>query len=339
MSIERKKRGFLVDMHYFRAFAIVNVMLAHVLRTPYGLRVPCDSAVYLMRDTFFHDSTIYFIFISGFLFHYLSFRFEIKRYYKSKITNVISPYIINSIVMMILLYFIYNRPIYLKIFIKHLLIGDTQVQYWYIPFISVIFVVSPFLLRIKEKTFTKITLALALLPLLGTRTGTYITVGQYVYFFPIYCFGMMCSMNYPAFLSICKKYFIPFSVVAVLATIALFTSVGSGDQLFGIRLETIHYIHKMCLLFVAVTILQGLKNYDIKILNLLANYSFSVYFLHYFVFLVFSKIIVNGVPAAKTVNWPLAVWPLAAIVIATSLGISMALKKMTGKYSRMLIGA
>jgi surface polysaccharide O-acyltransferase-like enzyme len=61
--------------------------------------------------------------------------------------------------------------------------GTAQTQFWYIPFIAVVFLVSPLLLNIN---FSGVGIVLiALIPLLGTRTGTEITFWQFAYFSPV----------------------------------------------------------------------------------------------------------------------------------------------------------
>ena len=342
MSTERKKRGFLVDMHYFRAFAIMNVMLVHILQPPHEFRIEQESGILMtLSGVLFHDSTIYFIFISGFLFQYLSYKFNILSYYKSKIINVITPYVINSIFIMILMsyfwgYYEFNH----YTIIRKILLGRAQTQYWYIPFITIIFAISPFLLKIKEKQFTIASLLLLFLPLLGTRNGIEITFGMYVYLFPIYCFGMMCSIHYEALLSFCKKYNKPLLLFAALSTALLFQMTSTGTDHFLIfNKEAIYYLEKMAILFVAIHALQAVKTRNIKVLHLLANYSFSAYFLHIFVHKLFTKTIIAFFPSITAIDWSLLAIPTALFSIALTLSIAVLIKKAAGPYSRMLIGA
>jgi peptidoglycan/LPS O-acetylase OafA/YrhL len=342
MSIERKKRGFLVDMHYFRAFAIVNIMLVHILHPPHAFHIPEDSTLLLkLSGVLFHDSTIYFIFISGFLFQYLSYKFEIRTYYKSKILNVISPYLVNSTLIMLVMSYgwgYYEMNYYT--FIRNIILGETQTQYWYIPFITVIFAISPFLLKIKEKHFTIIALLLLFIPLFGTRNGIKITLGMYAYLFPVYCFGMVCAIHYEKLLLFCNK----FNKILVLTSLALtallyHSKVMHYDNFLIFNTEAIYYLQKMAILFVAIHTLQTIKTRNIKVLHLLANYSFSAYFLHLFVYKLLANTALEYFPRATTINWSMAAVPVAVICIALTISLAVLIKKITGRYSRMLIGA
>lgn len=342
MTIERKKRGFLVDMHYFRAFAILNVMLVHILQPPPEFHIPQDSTLLLrISEIIFHDSTIYFIFISGFLFQYLSYKFEIRNYYKSKIKNVISPYIVNSIIITLFMSYAYGYyEINYYIIIRNIILGKTQTQYWYIPFITVIFAISPFLLNIKEKYFTIASLLLLALPLLGTRTGTEITPGMYAYLFPVYCFGMTCAIHYENLILFCKKFNKTLVALSLLLTALLYqlTSTHSDHFLFFNK-EAVYYLQKMALLFIAIHVLQMIKTRNIKTLHLLANYSFSAYFLHLFVYKILTNTTLRYFPSASTINWSIAAVPVALISIVLTVYLAVLIKKITGSYSRMLIGA
>nr|WP_319583124.1 acyltransferase [uncultured Pseudodesulfovibrio sp.] len=342
MSTETKKRGFLVDMHYFRAFAILNVMLVHILQPPHAFHIQADSSGLLtVKGILFHNSTIYFIFISGFLFQYLSYKFNIRNYYKAKVINVITPYVINSLFIMCVMSYAwgYYQLNYYTV-IRNLLLGETQTQYWYIPFVSIIFLISPFLLKIKINTFTASTLLLLLSPLLGTRTGVTISPGMYIYFFPIYCFGMICAIHYEKLLRFCKKYNKMMALIAILSTAILYEMTCTHTEHFMLlNQEGIYYIQKMSILFLAIHLLQALKGRNIRVLHLLANYSFSAYFLHIFVGKLFTKSLLAIYPGLTALDWSLLAIPSALVTIALTLGLAVLIKKLAGPYSRMLIGA
>ena len=196
------KRPFLENIHLFRAFAIVNVMMVHL----WSMRGWDGGLAFanLLRAVIFGNSTIYFIFISGFLFEYLSHSFRIKTYYSKKIRYVFVPYALMSLLFTLTkflkLYMQSNESISVSqimwSYFNSILLGTAADQFWYIPFIVVVFALSPFLLKIPQK-FDKVMVGVVLiLPLLGTRTGTEITVFQYLYFFPIYILGFYVSKYY-----------------------------------------------------------------------------------------------------------------------------------------------
>ena len=157
------KKKFLRHIHYFRGFAILNIVFIHTWYSP-ALYVGSNSnaVIDVTRAVTFHSSTIYFLFISGFLFFYLSTNFNLVKYYKNKLLNVISPYIFLTIA--ILIFENYNSIIqyeldlirFSKKLVWTLIRGNVKIQYWYIPFISLVFVVSPLFLKIPKKVFKKL---------------------------------------------------------------------------------------------------------------------------------------------------------------------------------------
>ena len=66
------KNGFLTYVHSFRGFAILNIVAIHSFA--FAQLIPADwnldrtSLFYILNETLFHDSTIYFALISGLLF-------------------------------------------------------------------------------------------------------------------------------------------------------------------------------------------------------------------------------------------------------------------------------
>ena len=203
------KNQFLWSFHYFRAFAILNIILVHTWYLPpkssYSFGTNFVNAT---RDLLFHGSTIYFLFISGFLFHYLSSRFNLHRYYLGKIKNVVIPYVFISVFLIFAEDFIgskANIPFvkYLSIIPVKLINGTASFQFWYIPFIIIVFLLSPIFLAIDKKNYNKYFPFLFLLPILGTRTQVYITIWQFIYFLPVYMIGIYTSMNFE-FVMNCK---------------------------------------------------------------------------------------------------------------------------------------
>lgn len=114
-------------------------------RTPAKLQ---DS----LRLCLFHSATIYFVFISGYLFDFVNRRkgqFSPLRFYKSKIVNVFCPYFILSLLLLAAgwishHWFGYDIPFIndgtpvasLWDVLRCLAYGSASlVPYWYIPFI------------------------------------------------------------------------------------------------------------------------------------------------------------------------------------------------------------
>ena len=98
------QKHYDLTFHYFRAFAIVSVMLTHMWVGP--VLAGSEDAARLqdsLRLCLFHSATIYFVFISGYLFDFVNRRkgpFSPLRFYKSKIVNVFCPYLVLSLLLL-----------------------------------------------------------------------------------------------------------------------------------------------------------------------------------------------------------------------------------------------
>lgn len=111
---------------------------------------------------FLRSSTIYFLFISGYLCQYLANRRKVDtgQYYLAKLKNVISPYVVCSFATMAAVCLLQGHrvcvisPAHISIrsVPNILLLGWAQRQYWYIPFVVVLFLVSPWLTRIGNRS-------------------------------------------------------------------------------------------------------------------------------------------------------------------------------------------
>jgi len=343
-----EKKEFLKNIHYFRAFAIVNIVIVHVWSIP-EIYKEYNRALYafidITKEVMFHDSTIYFIFISGFLFHHLSPNFELKKYYKSKLFNVIFPYLF--ITMVILLFknidysnFSFSFRIPIELVVETFIYGKAQIQFWYIPFIFIVFLVSPIILKIPKHFFPYIFILSSVLPLLGTRTGTRISYWQYIYFFPIYLQGVWASMNYSKFISLVKSNSNQLLFIAIFSTFSLIYVYNKSHHVGYINIyEAFHYLQKISISFLVIIALKKIEHKDIPILNLLATYSFSIFFIHFMIGNdYFRNYFYCFIPDTSFLILTASV-TFIIIVIFLTLIISMSIKRLFGGQSRYLIGA
>ena len=340
-----KKNNFLWSFHYFRAFAILNIVMIHTWHFPskssytFGANLVDDT-----RDMLFHGSTIYFLFISGFLFHYLRNRFQLKKYYLGKFKNVVIPYVFISIFLILAEDFTgskANLPLldYLYIIPKKLVYGTASFQFWYIPFIVLVFLISPLFLKIDKKYFNKCVLFLSILPILGTRTTVYITFWQFMYFLPSYLLGMYTSMNFNLMMNIMKKYF------AILCFIALVTSVVLMFidkelvyyNLFSPR-EALVYLQKISITFIILHVSKNINFNKFPLLNIIANCSFALYFTHV-IFDRHLKKIYLTIDSYTTdfLKIPLSLFYVLVLIFINVL-FCVIVKRILGKNSRYIIG-
>lgn len=339
------KKKFLPYIHDFRAFAILNIMLAHVWCIPSKFdSLPEAAWVSLTGEVLFHNSTIYFLFISGFLARYLSGRGSVLKYYQGKLRNVVIPYILFSVVFHLLnsLRHWAGAAAFFKPIPGMLLHGTAQLPYWYIPFIIPVFLATPLLLRIPPRAFSWLTLLAAFLPLLGTRTGTELSVGQFLYMVPVYLLGMYAAMDYPcAMKGLDRGAMLPCAGIAIMASIPLFY-YGVGDRFVGVInvTESLFYIQKLALCLFFTSLFMRMDGRKIPGFYQLAICSFTLYFIHYRISATglrekFCTVCFDISPSLLIPSTVL----YAAFVCAVSLGLSMLGRKILGKYSRTLIGS
>ncbi|RTY37774.1 acyltransferase [Chlorobium phaeovibrioides] len=349
------KRKFLRHIHYFRGFAIINVMIVHIWNGPTGEGAAYTHAadmIRLLQQVFFHDSTIYFIFVSGFLVEYLSATKNPLGYYGKKIANVIVPYLIMST-----LWFLWESskipqstedlPSLAGTYLSMLTYGKAQIQYWYIPFIAVVFLLSPLILRIPDPAFNRITLAASILPLLGTRTGTEISAFQFIYLLPVYLQGIYAARNHDRVIDLAKKHQPLLAFLALACTIALMYLHGNSISFGPTSLsESIHYIHKSSIMFIVLPFLASLEQKSIKALDLFARYSFAIFFTHitvsmYLVWKILPPETIYSLPLISASSYTLIMGSILYLFIKifATLFCCIAAKKVLGSTSRFLIGA
>ena len=93
-------KAFNHPIHAFRGFAILNVMAIHMfaflLMAAEKVEQPANQAIAILgrsNKTLFHDATLYFTIISGILYSAVLKERGYKRFYLSKLSYVVIPYI------------------------------------------------------------------------------------------------------------------------------------------------------------------------------------------------------------------------------------------------------
>ncbi len=339
-------KPFLKSIHYFRAFAIINIVIIHIWHIPSNnISMQNLELIDLVRLVLFHDATIYFLLISGFLFHYLSGNpgFSIKKYYLSKIKYILFPYTIISL----FLYLIKNNSLltadlfsFFKGYIDTLVYGKAAYPLWYIPFICGIYLISPLLLKIPTGKFKYFTVFSSLIPLFIGRTGVHITISQYAYYLPSYVIGMYMSINYKNILEYIKTHFYKLILISTITTICLFfvSVYNINVDHFNIS-ESLYYIQKLNISFILFLLFSKIENWKNKIVYDFATYSFGIYFLHtFFGNESFRNIYYSTIYSLN----PSLVIPssiLFVIIVAfTNLYTLKVFKKITGKKARYIVG-
>jgi len=306
---EKKKTKILNYINVFRALAILLIIMGHTMQ--FGAngsiahKAICEAVC---------GGTAAFVFISGFLFQHLSYKYEFKNYMKKKRTNVIMPYLITSIPG--LLFCFYCPVLYGNVFYKlpcwiqiplHLSIGRVHnVPSWFILMIVIFFLFSRVLLKLEEKKILyKLLPVLFLLTLFVQRFSPDIEgVGQsyivqyliylkyifvnFIHFSSMYVFGMYCSANKEIIDVFWNKRL-------ALFVLMIITSV-SNIMMSYLNLCDNGTISKI---FFTMLLLGILKHYDENIMlhtkinkafDVIAKYSFGLFFVHWYWFFIYNRL-------------------------------------------------
>lgn len=258
---------FKWSFHYLRAFAIVNIIFVHAWRIPENNSIN-PIHIDIFREVLFHDSTFYFIFISGFLFAYLSHKVSTKRFYINKFKNIVLPYVFLTVTLLLLYANIGTQEdVFSIVFIKSLgdalLFGTASSQFWYIPFILLVFLVAPLFLKLKSNSLKILSLICLFLPMLGTRTGTLLSVGQIIYFLPGFILGIFFAKHYKKTIKFIRKINWVFILVTILTTGFLFYHLYLNQHLVlekNNMLEAVFYIQKSAILALAFLFFEKIDN-------------------------------------------------------------------------------
>lgn len=290
-------------INVFRALAIILIVLGHSFFIENRIFGKVVTEI-------FSSGTVLFVFISGFLFQHLSYKYETKTYYKKKFLNVISPYLITSIPGIIICFLVPSlNPFYgLSPFIQIPIFLSTGAIHnsptWYIPMTCGFFVLAPILLFLERKRIKNFKLLYLLLPLFllitvaCQRTGVdnkFLVHSDYTYMqrylmnvnfifsafvnlFSIYVLGMFFSAHKDKIKTLYNHKIFLF-ILMILVAVA------------DVILCTNHlYVNgTLSKAFLVLIILGYLEHYDEQIIahtkinhiaDIIAKYSFAIFFIH-----------------------------------------------------------
>lgn len=348
-------------IHVFRALAITMIVASHAIISPFPQFKP-------ILNVLLQDGTVLFVFISGFLFQYLSDGFSYGNYLKKKFFNVVCPYLVTSVIGISWLFFhpsnnpfegvskLLQIPMFLTTGYHH------NLPTWYIPMTCVFFLCSALLLKMERKKIFAdksllfcglavllcVSLFIPRYPLVYARgvsawqayvSSIKIIAFLTVLFFPIYILGMFMAAH---------REYIPLIykhrkgwLLALLLTGA-FGSIGIYLKLFAGRL----LVPKLILTLI---MLGYLEHYDQKIMNkekinhvldVIATCSFSIFFLHEYIVRVVRSILTllggkidstSQISVSLVTKWIIFSSVEFFIALLGSLFIAMLIKKLLTK--------
>jgi len=311
--------------------------------------------------------TSFFVFISGFLFHHIFYKnFKFKEFMIKKTKYVLVPYLILSTIPIVYLLtkicisgilssntlsLRYDELLAFPVFRHYLTgVGKSFAGYWYIPFIMIVFAMSPLFVRfIKLKLKTSIVITLFLLicsvfihkSLEGIEYNMFSVFQNVFYFSPIYLFGIISSENKNILYSKIKGK--EFYILSIALSLAIFQAyIGEFGNYHkdpftfgGIDLMIIQKI-LLCLFF--MIFLNRFENYKLRFLEIIAANSFGVFFTHGIVIWV-TGILKWKLDFSFTSNSFIIYCMVSSLVFFVSLIITLFIKRILPNYSRYLVGS
>ncbi len=291
----------------------------------------------------------FFVFIAGFLFQFLSHKYEYVKYLSKKIQYVIQPYLFVSIPAVI---FCLVRKNYLPPdwfsnrfsdwpipgqILMYLFTGAHLPPFWFIPMIAIFYIISPILLWIDRhpKSYHVLPILLGITTVVPRAQNNANIAQSFVHFLSVYMIGMFCSHYQEKLFAIVKKKYLWLLAGLVILIILEFVIVP--------RPTAINSLSKLILCVLIIYFLWLNESRFPKqfhdIMGFLAELSFGIYFLHDYFIIAYS-----GIANKLKINpfWTQAHLVTFAIIYSFSLGASIVLiliiKRIFGKKSRFLIG-
>jgi hypothetical protein len=357
------KSGFLGYVHSFRGFAILNIVAIHALGI--ALAVPANwendptAPVYVLNETLFHDSTLYFALISGLLFSSVLSSRGYLRFYRNKLLYVLSPYVFCTIVFSVLRWNMQGTGVfawpedlsdYLGSIWPNLVRGEAQFTYWYIPVLFIMFALTPLLSKLtRASSYAAIPAWLIMLsPLVFSRPEfaegiLQVNVGTVLYFTGAYTAGLYLGNNLGTYLDRIALYQKALLVIALASSVALAVLQFEQINRFGSYSlqESIFYIQKLSIAAIVMVWLQKQAGNQPRLLTFFATEAFSIYFLHIFFILLLADIFWGFLHSTGLKPW--TIYLSGPVYFVFALGMSVlvvhVLRRILGKHSRLVIGS
>lgn len=280
---ERSRSGFQQHIHVFRGIAICLIIGAHSVPSfDWSTRLLTGRII----DAICNQSSVLFFFIAGYLFQYLSARFDYRRYLKQKLKTVLLPYFLVSIPAIVISVgyirqegmwpWFYDQPVWAQILLFYLT-GKHLEPLWFVPTISLFYLAAPLLLWVdrRPKLYWALLPLLIMAVLLG-RDGPHGPIDKAIYLFPAYLFGM-CFSHFRDRAEYLSRRMLPLFIALTLAAYALL--VAAPSEAYDLQI-----LAKLASVPLFILALKWLAPRLDGRMGYIAHVSFGIFFVHaYFI--------------------------------------------------------
>lgn len=335
--------------HYFDNFRAL-VILMIVFRHSYNDNAVDEFFEILIANALDGGSSL-FVFVSGYFFYRVFYNnFSYKQFLTKKAKFILTPYIFLSVSYMSLslalgnsLTFVddivYGNQIY--VFIANILSGRTLFTYWYIPFICLVFILSPLYIKFIELgVMLKVFIILSLYSLAFFINRPMYNLNPFhslIYYTPFYMLGIVCAQYHKEIFGFVQDKIIYFLIIWVGTLLGMNYSGQIGNVHRFIFDEVIYFdmmiFQKIFFIAVILTLFKLFLDKRISCLKFIAETSFAIYFLHAWVILLAKKI--NIFDSFSGLGGALLIGSLATGI---SISVAVLLKRVLRDKSRYLTG-
>lgn len=335
-----------IPLHYintFRAAAIVFIVAVHALHV---FSWPDGDLTKQFLDILLNNGSLFFIFISGYLFQHLSTDFKPSKYYVSKFKNVVLPYLVISTPAVIFFVFVsqktflspdfYQLPIWQQI-ANFYAFGYHLSPMWFLPVIITYYLLGPLLAKVDKTRFFYYTLPVFFILSFFVPRG--LLHNNILHFFSIYMLGMFCSNQKILINNFLKKN------VVLLVLLILVWAMLIFEYFINIKIANVNFFQKIIFTILLLSVFIKFESiFQNKIINTLAETSFGVFFIHSYV-LGFFKFLSKQISYAQYLDLPRVSGTLflhsitTVLVIFISVSVVLLINKILKGNAFWLIGS
>lgn len=341
---DANRREFIPYLHAFRGVAIILIMMTH-------LEVP-DWFLNLVAN-----GTVFFAFISGFLFSYLYDEHTTTRQFLvGKMGRLLLPYAIAVLPGLFYVYATQVQDDWLTYTVQTFAtgVGHFNDAHWYIPFISLMFLSYPVLGILQRRPRTLVSVTVVWL-LIGVFTFRSASNGNPFYsvlhFGGVFLAGMTMSRYRTQIEAVGARWYwviIPLSLAGFLICNSLIPKKYwwvTMEQVVEQRLVALDYLFIGKILLIPATLLILSRLIRLRplyaVLSLLAETSFALFFWHLYVIHAshsFSHNLLQGLFSSSRLN-QIAIFAFQLLLcLALIVPCVLAIRRILGRRSVYLTG-
>lgn len=345
---------FRKNIHSFRGISIIFVVFSHCYYAGICVFGHNENFYAQIMRNMISGASAFFVFISGFLL--LEIYHTNKDYKKmivKKFKYIYLPFLIFTSVDLVYLIFRVISDLILnnwdlifylgrikKIdFVSTFVVGKSLYTFgvlWYIPFIMLIYMLSPIFLYYRNSKYQIGILFLSLLTsfvIFRNSTSNFISlIHNLIYFLPFYFLGIIFHEHE-------EKISSKISSFHLFTMFLMSCAIGLINQLlpsFVVKKFDVMMVQKILFCFIFFLLFKRIKS-ELLVLNTLAKYSFGIYFIHP-LFILFLFKIVSLLKITYQTESFLAYLITASFVLFSSLGLAIIVKNILGPKSKYFIG-